>query len=64
MNRTSEGNQFKKIDGVWHRRANANERWQALVVRRVAWPAEPRNDSRVRNKEVIAPPQLNEWTWR
>lgn len=65
-NRTNEWLwQFKKIDGRWHRRpANSNDRWQALVVRRVAWPAEPRNDSRERNKELIAPPQLNEWTWR
>lgn len=57
-------NQFKLIDGRWYRRADANEPWKVLVVRRVGWPAEPRNDSRVRNKDVIAPPQLNEWTWQ
>jgi hypothetical protein len=54
--------QFRKIDGVWHRRAaNSSDRWQRIRVERVGEPAQPRMSNR--NKHKIAPPTLNRITW-
>jgi hypothetical protein len=56
--------QFKKIDGVWHRRPiNTNQAWQTLFVQRTGNPATPRNDARDRGRNKIGAPSINQWSW-
>ena len=58
--------QFRKIDGIWHRReTDTNNPWQRLVIiPNGNKPAEPRRDWKSRNKNKIAPPPTNIWKWK
>ena len=56
--------QFKKIDGVWHRRqANTNKNWHRLTVKREIGPQIP-NRSRIKPTSRQTEPSVNVWYWQ
>jgi hypothetical protein len=56
--------QFRKIDGVWHRRpVNTNKPWHQLTVKREIGPKFP-NRSRIKPTSRQTEPSVNVWTWK
>ena len=52
--------QFKKIDGVWHRRSDSKSRWQKLSVVRTGHPPDLKNRGR---GVLVNRGSINEWRW-